>query len=219
MRSGRTCGSPSGLPWSALLSISASSKRPRVSNDQGSTAAILAGVERLALRAVPRTAPAGACLLDRRAAPRAWLARAAVNPELVLHPPSAPLRVAVVAQGGALTGDAHLQRSSNGLAEPRDLVAVERPRRAKRMDPRPPQRLVRIDVPHSRGRSLVEESSLDRGAAPFQRPGERARGEAPLERLAAETPRREVVLQLPRLEESPRSETANVTIGDVRSIV
>src|SRR6185436_4081060 len=219
MRSGRTWGSPSGLPSSALLSISASSKRPRGSKDQGSTAAILAGVERLALRAVPRTAPAGACLLDRGAAPRAWLARAAVNLELVLHPPSASLRVAVVAQGGALAGDAHLQRSSNGLAQPRDLVAVERPCRAKRVDPRPPQRLVRVDVPHPCGGSLVEEGRLDRSAAPLKRPGERARGEAALERLAAQAPRREVVAQLPRFEQSPGSEAADVAIGDIRSVV
>ena len=49
--------------------------------------------------------------------------------------------------------------------------------------------------------------------------GQRARREAALERLAAEAPRREVVLELARLEQRPRSEPAHVAIGDVRSVV
>ena len=46
-----------------------------------------------------------------------------------------------------------------------------------------------------------------------------ARREAALERLAAEAPRREVVLELARLEQRPRSEPAYIAIGDIRSVV
>src|SRR6185436_6792363 len=103
MRSGRTLGSPRGFPSRALLSISASSKRPRGSNDQGFTTAILAGVELLALRAVPRAPAGGARLLDRSAASRARLSGLAVDIEFVLHPAAAPFGIAVVPQRRALT--------------------------------------------------------------------------------------------------------------------
>src|SRR6187200_2671278 len=117
MRSGRTWGSPSGLPSRALLSISASSKRPRGSNDQGFTTAILAGVGLLALRAVPRAPAGGARLLDRSAASLARLPGTAVNLELVLHPATAPFGIAVVPQRGALARDPHLERSLDRLAQ------------------------------------------------------------------------------------------------------
>ena len=40
-----------------------------------------------------------------------------------------------------------------------------------------------------------------------------------LERLDAEAPRCEIVLELARLEQRPRSEPAHVAIGDVRAVV
>src|SRR5215213_296172 len=109
MRRGRMLGSPRAFPSSALLSISASSKRPLASNDQGFTVAILTGVELLAMRAVPGAAAACARLLDRRAAPRARLAGPAIDLELVLHGATTPFGIAVVPQRRPLPGDPHLE--------------------------------------------------------------------------------------------------------------
>ena len=79
-----------------------------------------------------------------------------------------------------------------------DLVALELPRRAERVDPRPPQGLVDVDVPHTGKRSLVEEGGLHRGAAPGEPGGQRARREAPVEWLLAQTGRKKR-LELVRL--------------------
>src|SRR5580765_5378924 len=145
MRSGRTLGSPRGFPSRALLSISASSKRPCGSNDQGFTAAILAGVELLALRAVPRPPAGDAGLFDRSAASWARLAGTTVDLELVLHPATAPFGIAIVPQRGSLACDPRLERRPDRLSQPSDLVSVEGACGAKRVDSRAPEGLVRID--------------------------------------------------------------------------
>src|SRR4051812_4303609 len=219
MRSGRTLGSPSGFPSSALLSISASSKRPRDSKYQGFTAAILAGVGFLALRAVPRSPAADAGLLDRSSASRARLPGAAVDLEVLLHAATTPLGVAIVAQRGALACNPHLERGPDRLAQPRDLVSVEGACGAQRVDPRTPEGLVRVDVPDAGRRPLVEERGLDGRSPARERLRQGARREAALERLAAKAPRREVVLELARLQQVPGSEPTHVAIGDVRSVV
>jgi len=80
-----------------------------------------------------------------------------------------------------------------------DLVALELPRRAERVDPRPPQGLVDVDVPHAGKRSLVEERGLHRGTAPGEPGSQRARREAPVERLLAQAGRKKR-LEVVRLE-------------------
>ena len=83
------------------------------------------------------------------------------------------------------------------------------------MDARAPERLVDVDVPQAGERALVEQRGLDR-RAPLREPlAEPRRGEERVERLVAE-PRREVRLELARLEQQPRAEAAHVAVGDVR---
>jgi len=86
------------------------------------------------------------------------------------------------------------------------------------MDARAPQRLVGIDVSHPGDRALIEESRLDRCAAPLKPARKSPSGEPALERLAPET-RRQVRLQLVRLDEEPRAEAADIAIRNIRSVV
>src|SRR5207342_531868 len=78
-----------------------------------------AACSHLTPRAVPGAAAAGAGLLDRRAAPVAGLARAAVDAELVLHPPAG---VGAVAEVCPLAADAEAQRPPDALPETRHLL-------------------------------------------------------------------------------------------------
>ena len=86
------------------------------------------------------------------------------------------------------------------------------------MEARPPERFVRVDVPDAREDALVEHDGLQRRLAARQAVGQRAGGEAAAERLLAD-PLREVRLELAGLEEQPRAEAPDVSIGDVRSVV
>src|SRR5688572_18500878 len=174
---------------------------------------------RLAARAVPGSASGRARLGDRRAAALARLSLAAVHPELVLHPAPFPVRAPVVAKGRALPTDAEPKRLADARPQGGHFCLVELPRGLEGMDPRVPERLVRIDVPDPRRRPLVEQRRLDRRAAPGERPPQALCREAAVERLAAETPRGEVLVQLAGLEELPGPEAANVPVDDVRPVV
>jgi hypothetical protein len=68
-------------------------------------------------------------------------------------------------------------------------------------------------------RTLVEEGGLDGRTAARERFRQGVGRVAALERLAAEAPRCEVVLELARFEQRPRSKPAHVAIGDVRAVV
>jgi hypothetical protein len=83
---------------------------------------------------------------------------------------------------------------------------------------RPPQRLVRVDVPDPRECALVEESRLDRRLPRPQLLREAPRGERLAERLGAESVR-EIRLEFSRLDEQPGAEAPHVAIGNVRSVV
>jgi hypothetical protein len=87
------------------------------------------------------------------------------------------------------------------------------------MQARPPERLVDVDVPEACRGPLVEEGRFERRAPTRKGPRERAAREAPLEWLDSEAPRREILVELARLEERPGSEAADVSIGDVRPVV
>jgi len=61
--------------------------------------------------------------------------------------------------------------------EPAQLRAVETGGGAKRVEPRPPERLVGVDVPHTRERALVEERRFERGAPTSETLAEAGGGE------------------------------------------
>jgi len=102
--------------------------------------------------------------------------------------------------------------------ETAQLGAVEAGGAAKRIEPRAPQRLVDVDVPHPRKRALVEQRSLERGAATSQALAEPGGCEERVERLVAD-PRTEVGLRLFWLEEQPGTEAPNVPVRNIRSVV
>ena len=101
----------------------------------------------------------------------------------MLHPARLAVRRRVVADGRALPREASLERAPHGAVETLDVLRVEITRRSQRMDARPPERLVDVDVPHSRNRSLVEERCLDRRAPPGEPLAERPRRETATEGL------------------------------------
>src|SRR5581483_7166587 len=172
------------------------------------------GAVALAGRAVPRAAAGDTRLVDRRAAALAGLAGAAVHLELVLHRSALAVRQRVVAQRRAPARDSTLERCANRPMERLHLVELERSRRCQRMDARPPQRLVGVDVPDAGDRALVEDRSLHRRFPAGEPRGEIAGAEAVGERLAADAGV-EVRIQLARLEQEPGAEAADVAERDV----
>src|SRR5438105_7460254 len=107
--------------------------------------------------------------------------------------------------------EARLELLTNAAMDPRHLVQGQLAGRPQRVDARPPERLVHVDVPHPGERALVEEGGLDRGASSVQALGEPLRRERRGERLAAYA-RLEVRRQVLRLEEEPGAEAPDVAI-------
>jgi len=99
-----------------------------------------------------------------------------------------------------------------------DLGLPEVVRRPTRVDPRPPERLIGVNVPHACERPLVEENTLHRATTPGKPLAEIASGKTWPQWLDAET-RCQICVELVRPEDKPRSETPNVPIGDIRSVV
>ena len=99
-----------------------------------------------------------------------------------------------------------------------ELVGAKLPRGAPGMDPRPPERLVGVDVPDAGEAALVEDCRLDGRTATGERLRKAFRGEAPFEWLASDTGG-QVGVELLRLDEKPRAEAADVSVRDVRSVV
>jgi len=143
---------------------------------------------------------------------------AAVDAEAVLHAAAATVRGRVVAQAGALSLDAGFQGVLDRTRQACQLVFVERPCRTKRVDLRPPERFVNVDVPEARDCSLIEERGLDRCPAAFQSLREPGRCERALERLDPES-LFEVGLEVFRLEQLPGAESTDIAIRDVRTVV
>jgi hypothetical protein len=86
------------------------------------------------------------------------------------------------------------------------------------MDPRTPERFVRVDVSHAGERPLVKQRRLDRRTARAQPLAEAPGGEGAREWLAADACSK-VRLQLVRLDDQPRAETPHVAVRDVRPVV
>ena len=98
------------------------------------------------------------------------------------------------------------------------LVEVERRGRGERMDARPPQRLVGVDVPDPRDRALVEEHRLHRRPPSGELLREMLHPVRALERLPPH-PRVDVRVCFVGLEEEPGAEAPDVTVRDVRAVV
>jgi hypothetical protein len=111
-----------------------------------------------------------------------------------------------------------LERCPDAAVQSPQLCAVEAGRGPQRAEPRPPQRFVRVDVPDSCHRALVEQRGLQRGSTACEALTEAGRGEERVERLVADA-RSEIRLRLAGLEQKPGSEAADVSIRDVRSVV
>src|SRR5919201_491704 len=167
----------------------------------------------LAMWAVPRP-PAGCSNpLDGGAATGAGLAFASVDLELVLHAATTPVRSPVGAESGSLAGDSGLKSGPDAAMKRFDLRLVERSRLLERVDPRPPERLVCIDVPDARQRPLVQERRLHRSPATGERFRQSLRGEAAGERFSADA-LTQIGLELVWLDQEPRPESADVPVHD-----
>ena len=122
--------------------------------------------QRLAARAEPGSATADARLRDRRAAPPTRLSVAPVHAELVLHRAGSAVWRGVVAQRRTLALDPGAERCADRAREPGDLLGRQPVRGPQRVEPRAPERLVRVDVPEPRDDPLVEEHRLERRLPP-----------------------------------------------------
>jgi hypothetical protein len=148
----------------------------------------------------------------------ARLAGTSVDAEVILHSPTPPAGFSVVAEAGALAGYPHRERIANPFPERAELGPRQRAGSTKRVDARPPERLVGVDVSHAGSGPLVEERGFDGCAPRLESRSERLRGEFLSKRLFTET-LRQVRDILAGLEQEPGAEAADVSVGDVRSVV
>jgi hypothetical protein len=111
-----------------------------------------------------------------------------------------------------------LERCPYGPVQPPQLRAVEAGRRAQRVEPRSPECLVDVDVPHSREGPLVEQRRLQRRSAAGKALAQPGGGEERVERLVADA-RAEIRLCFSGLEQQPGAEAADVSVRDVRAVV
>jgi hypothetical protein len=111
---------------------------------------------------------------------------AQVDEELVLEGALDAVGVAEVVDRRAPGGEAGQQRLAHRLRQRVPLRAREGARRAQRMDARPEQRLVGVDVAHPRDAPLVEQEGLDGSAPAACHPSQRLAGELAVEGLQAE---------------------------------
>src|SRR4051812_12093912 len=93
----------------------------------------------------------------------------------------------------ALRVNAGLERIDHGVAKLRNLRPLQCADRTKRVDARAEERLVGVDVAHSRDPLLGQEEGLDRLLAPRRLRAQRLGGEVGTERLWSEA-RCEVVI-------------------------
>ena len=106
-----------------------------------------------------------------------------VHQEAVLEAALGAVDVAEVVDRGALRVDAQLERLHHRVAERLDLRPLQRARPAQRVDPRPEERLVGVDVAHARHALLVQEEGLDGLLPPARLRAQGLGGEVGAERL------------------------------------
>ena len=102
--------------------------------------------------------------------------------------------------------------------ERRELRGVQLPCRAERVQARPPERLVGVDVPDAGEPPLIEQRRLERSPATVERLGEPPAREGAHQRFPAD-PLVEVERHVLLVQEQPRAEAAHVSVHDVRSVV
>ena len=163
--------------------------------------------------------PAATNLRDLGAADEARLAVAAVDEELVLKRALDAVGVAEVVDRGAAGVEARLQRRDDGVAQRRDLRALEPARLAQRVDARAKQRLVGVDVADARDPALVEQDGLDRRAPVARLQVELLGREVRAERLDAEARVEERVERGPAERELAGAEAARVAERDDVAVV
>jgi len=98
------------------------------------------------------------------------------------------------------------------------LANVKAPRLPQRVDPRPPEGLVGVDVADTGHGSLIEDRRLHGCATVPEAEAEIAGAERRSERLRADT-RIDVGPHLVRLEQEPGSEAPDIAVGDIRPVV
>ena len=151
-------------------------------------------------------------------AAEARFAVAPVDAKLGLHLSGGAVGVSVIAQSRTLAGDASPERALDSAHQRFELRGIHVAGRAQRVEARPPQRLVRVDVPDACEDALVEDDRLQGCAPAREAVDERSRRERPAERLDADLGR-EVRLEVRRLEQEPGAEASHVPVCDVRSVV
>jgi hypothetical protein len=111
-----------------------------------------------------------------------------------------------------------LESRADAPVQPSQLRAIEVGRWAERVEPRPPERLVRVDVSHPRQGALVEEGGLERCAAGCEPLAEASGREERVQRLVADA-FVEIRLCLAGFEQEPRAEAPDIPVSNVRSVV
>ncbi len=119
---------------------------------------------------------------NRPGAPIARLTCTLIHLEVLLHRAIA-LGSRVIVDGAA----ASLNRLGQDIAQrpvkPAGVLRTEALRVAERMDTRPPQRFVGVDVTHAGNEILVEQQGFEPAAAPCEQPEQIGRGKVVGERL------------------------------------
>ena len=112
----------------------------------------------------------------------ARLARALIDPQMLLHRAVA-LGRGVVVDRAAAPFDRLRQNVAQGPMQPANVVGAKSVRIAQRVQPRPPQRLVGVDVADPGEEALVHQQRLEPAAAPGEQLREPPRGEVVGKRL------------------------------------
>ena len=136
----------------------------------------------------------------------------------MLHTARGAVGRPIVAQRRSLSCDARFERAADAAVELADLARVKRAGGTPGIDLRPPEGLVRVDVPDTCEGSLVEESCLHRSTPPGQAFAQVAGREFAFERFKAEAGR-EIRVGLVCSKHEPGSEPPDVAVGDVRAVV
>ncbi len=140
-----------------------------------------------------------------------------MHEELVLEGPAHAVHVAKVVDRRPTRVDPRAQCLDRRLAQPLPLRKRQRPRRAKRMDARPEQRLVRVDVAHAGDLALIQQQRLDRHPAPLCKPPQVFRRVPLLEWLQAEPSREELLHRLRPEQQLARAEASRIDDRELSS--
>src|SRR6266487_4404809 len=123
---------------------------------------------------------------QRPPACEARFAPATVDKELLLLGAGLAPCVAIRVHRAAAIGDRELERLAQGFVKPAGGSLADRVRDSAWAQSRAVERLVRVDVPHSGDRALVEEHGLERAPALAQTAVQLVGGKVRIDRLRTE---------------------------------